>query len=184
MKSSTILASTLAAIALASSVYGANKAGTSEIVGNSGVSGQMMFLQSNGQVAILDKVENNPVKAPNGKGPAYAVFYNYNSNTFQTTSIRSNTFCAGGGMLGDGTWIVVGGNKAVGTGGSTDKANTDPYYNYSGGKALRFLAPCSGAGCVWVDSSANRMLKERWYAYVEPMRDGHVMLLGGMRDGG
>jgi len=144
-----------------------------------------MFLQSNGQVAILDKVENNPTKDPNGKGgPAWAVFYNYNSNTFEATHIRSNTFCAGGAMLGDGRWIVLGGNKAVGTGGLSDGSNTSPYYDYDGGKALRFLSPCSGSSCQWSDSPSNKMMKERWYAYVEPMQDGHVMILGGMRDGG
>ncbi|UZJ57508.1 hypothetical protein CBS101457_006828 [Exobasidium rhododendri] len=185
MQTNIVRAFLLAAFALTIAVCEAAKAGTMEIVGNSGVSGQMMFLQSNGQVAILDKVENNPTKDPNGKGgPAWAVFYNYNTNTFQPTHIRSNTFCAGGGMLGDGRWVVLGGNKAVGTGGLTDKANTNPYYDYDGGKALRFLSPCSGSSCQWSDSSSNKMLKERWYSYVEPMQDGHVMMLGGMRDGG
>jgi hypothetical protein len=162
----------------------AGLAGTTKIVGNSGVSGQMMFLQSNGQVAILDKVENNPAKRPDGKAPAFAVFYNYNTNTFKTASVRSNTFCAGGGMLGDGRWLVTGGNKAVGTGGVTDKADTSPYFDYSGGKALRFLSPCSGSSCEWVDSHSNQLIKERWYPWVEPMRDGHAMILGGMRNGG
>jgi hypothetical protein len=173
----------LLAMAL-SACEAAGKAGKTIIVGNSGVSAQMMFLQSNGQVAILDKVENNPAKRPDGKAPAFAVFYNYNSNTFKTSSIRSNTFCAGGGMLGDGRWLVTGGNKAVGTAGVTDKANTSPYYDYSGGKSLRFLSPCSGNRCHWVYTASNRLLIERWYPWVEPMRDGHAMILGGMRNGG
>lgn len=173
----------LAAVALGSSVS-AGKAGTMEIVGNSGVSGQMMFLQSNGQVAILDKVENNPAQRPDGRGPAWSVFYNYNSNTFQSVNVRSNTFCAGGATLGDGRWIVLGGNKAVGSGGVEAKSGVAPYYNYDGGKQLRFLSPCSGHDCQWNDKVANKMIKERWYATVEPMRDGHVMIAGGMRDGG
>lgn len=175
-----LFAMTLASFAQAA----AGKAGTTEIVGNSGVSGQMMFLQSIGQVVILDKVENNPAKRPNSNYPAWVVFYNYNSNNFQSTNIRSNTFCAGGGILGDGRWIVTGGNKAVKAGGLTDLANTAPYYDYSGGKSLRFLSPCSGNDCKWIDSAKNRMIKERWYAWVEPMKDGHVMIIGGMINGG
>jgi hypothetical protein len=160
----------------------AQKAGTMEIVGNSGVSAQMMFLQSNGQVMILDKVENNPVSV-NGH-PAWAVAYNYNSNQFATLDVTSNPFCAGGMTLGDGRWLVVGGNKAVGPGGVTAKAKTAPYMNTSGGKALRLMSPCSGSDCQWREKKSNQMDKERWYATMEPMRDGHVMILGGMRDGG
>lgn len=175
-----------AAIALATAAGGANagKAGTMETVGNSGVSGQMMFLQSNGQVAILDKVENNPIKRPNGKGPAAAVFYNYKSNSVKADDLMTNPFCAGGMTLGDGRWIVVGGNKAIAAGGVDAKQNTTPYYNRNGGRSIRFLSPCSGDGCSWQDQDRNGLLKERWYATLEPMRDGHVMILGGMRDGG
>lgn len=172
------------ALTLATAVQAANKAGTMEVVGNSGVSGQMMFLQSNGQVAILDKVENNPIKRPNGKGPAAAVFYNYKTNEVKADNLQTNPFCAGGMTLGDGRWLVVGGNKAVGTGGVTAKQNKSPYYNTNGGRSIRFLQPCSGDGCVWQDQDPKGLQKERWYATIEPMSDGHAMILGGMRDGG
>jgi hypothetical protein len=173
-----------AAIALATGSASAQKAGTMEVVGSSGVSGQMMFLQSNGQVAILDKVENNPIQRPTKKGPAAAVFYNYQSNGVKADDLMTNPFCAGGMTLGDGRWLVVGGNKAVGPGGVTAKQNKSPYYDRNGGKSIRFLSPCSGDSCQWTDQDRNGLLKERWYATLEPMRDGHVMILGGMRDGG
>lgn len=174
------------AVALTASIglADAQKAGTMSVVGNSGVSGQMMFLQSNGQAAILDKVENNPIKRPDGKGPAAATFYNYNTNKVKADNLMTNPFCAGGMTLGDGRWLVVGGNKAVGAGGVSASQNKSPYYNRNGGKALRFLSPCSGSSCAWEDTDRNGLLKERWYATLEPMKDGHVMILGGMRDGG
>jgi hypothetical protein len=155
-----------------------------KIVGNSGVSAQLMFLQSNGQVAILDKSENNPVTAPGSTAPAFAVFYNYNANTFQTTNLSANTFCAGGGVLGDGRWIVTGGNPAVGAGNWDGPESVAPYYDTNGGHALRFLPPCSGSNCQWIDSTANQMEKERWYPWVEPMSDGSVLMIGGMHNGG
>lgn len=98
-------------------------------------------------------------------------------------NVDHNPFCAGGMTLGDGTWIVVGGNKAVGAGGVTDTKNTSPYYNYNGGRTVRLLSSCSGSGCTWKEK-ANTMDKERWYATVEPMVDGHVMLISGMTNGG
>lgn len=97
--------------------------------------------------------------------------------------VDHNPFCAGGMTLGDGTWVVVGGNKAVGAGGVTAQKNASPYYNYNGGRTVRLLSSCSGSGCSW-DEKPNTMVKERWYATVEPMVDGHAMLISGMTNGG
>lgn len=180
----SFLKSSMVALAITIASVNAQKAGTVETVGNSGVSAQMMFLQSNGQVAILDKVENNPIKKPNGQGPAAAVFYNYRDNSVKADNMKTNPFCAGGMTLGDGRWLVVGGNKAVGPGGVTASQNKSPYYDRNGGQAMRFLSPCSGSDCVWDDNDRKGLMKERWYATMEPMRDGHVMIAGGMRDGG
>ncbi|EPQ29707.1 uncharacterized protein PFL1_02927 [Pseudozyma flocculosa PF-1] len=185
MFSSSFRSFVAAAIALgaAASVQyaSAGKAGTMEIVGNSGVSAQMMFLGTDQKVYILDKVEKNPVSI-NGH-PAWAVEYDINSNQFRTMDVRSNTFCAGGATLGDGRMFVTGGNKAVTTNGATAKQGQG-YGSYNGGKALRFLSPCNDRSCQWQDDAGNQLVKERWYPTVEPLKDGAVMILGGMRDGG
>ncbi|SPO24968.1 Glyoxaloxidase 2 [Ustilago trichophora] len=157
------------------------KAGTMQVVGNSGVSAQMMFLGTEQKVYILDKTENNPVRV-NGH-PAWAVEYDINSNQYRPMEVRSNTFCAGGMTLGDGRWLVTGGNKAVTTNGATAKAGQG-YGAYNGGKALRFLKPCDNQQCQWDDNAANQLNTERWYPTVEPLADGSNIILGGMRDGG
>ncbi|SJX60989.1 Glyoxaloxidase 2 [Sporisorium reilianum f. sp. reilianum] len=173
----------LGAVLLASTGTGvaAGKAGTMEVVGNSGVSAQMMFLGTEQKVYILDKTENNPVHV-NGH-PAWAVEYDINSNRYRTMEVRSNTFCAGGMTLGDGRWLVTGGNKAVTTNGATAKAGAG-YGAYNGGKALRFLSPCDNQQCQWDDNDSNQLNTERWYPTVEPLSDGTNIVLGGMRDGG
>ena len=153
-----------------------------EIVGHSGVSGQMMFLGAPGKVYILDKAEYNHARVDGH--PAYVVEYDYNSNKYRSMSVRSNTFCAGGMTLGDGRWLVTGGNKAVKRGGGDAKPGSGPYHTYDGGRALRFLNPCTDQNCQWVDEASNQLNRERWYPTVEPLRDGHVAILGGMRDGG
>ncbi|WFD36359.1 (methyl)glyoxal oxidase [Malassezia cuniculi] len=153
-----------------------------EIVGHSGVSGQMMFLGAEGKVYILDKAEYNHARV-NGH-PAYVVEYDYNSNNYRPMNVRSNTFCAGGMTLGDGRWLVTGGNKAVTRGGGDATPGSGPYHTYNGGRALRFLNPCTDQSCQWVDEESNQMNRERWYPTVEPLRDGSVAILGGMRDGG
>lgn len=157
----------------------AGKAGTMEVVGTSGISAQMMFLGAASTVYMLDKAENNPAQV-NGH-PAWATAYNINSNTFRTMNINSNTFCAGGAMLGDGRVLATGGNQAVGSGGDAVKDGTGPYKDYDGGRVLRTLKPGSGAN--WVELST-QLDKERWYPTVEPLKDGYVIIIGGMRGGG
>ena len=145
-----------------------------EIVGHSGVSGQMMFLGAPGKVYILDKAEYNHARVDGH--PAYVVEYDYNSNKYRSMSVRSNTFCAGGMTLGDGRWLVTGGNKAVKRGGGDAKPGSGPYHTYDGGRALRFLNPCTDQNCQWVDEASNQLNRERWYPTVEPLRDGHVAI--------
>jgi len=89
--------------------------------------------------------------------------------------VITNTFCAGGGVLGNGTWINVGGNNAVGAGGLNHPINSShfplssifyigiplpddqqnsgagPYQVHDGGLAIRFINPCDDQGCNWID---------------------------------
>lgn len=141
-----------------------------------------MFLGTDSKVYILDKSENN--KAQVNGHPAWGVEYDINSNTYRAMDVRSNTFCAGGATLGDGRYFVTGGNKAVKQGGATAQQGAAPYKDYNGGKAIRFLTPCDDESCNWVDKASNQLVVERWYPTVEPLKDGHVIVIGGMRDGG
>jgi hypothetical protein len=86
-----------------------------------------MWLGNKDKVYILDKTENNPVTI-NGKfgtHPAWAVEYDIKSNTCEYITVDeghklmidrpmdvlSNTFCACGAQLGNGTWAIFGGNQ-------------------------------------------------------------------------
>jgi len=52
--------------------------------------------------------------------------------------VTTNTFCAGGSSLGDGRWLVVGGNQAVLPGGDAlPTGGTNPYGNGDGGQSVR-----------------------------------------------
>ncbi|ELU44643.1 copper radical oxidase [Rhizoctonia solani AG-1 IA] len=147
------------------------KPGTFEIVGNSGVSAQQLFLGANNKVYIIDKVENNPVSV-NG------------TNTFRPMDIVTNTFCAGGNMLGDGRWINIGGNQPVKSGGATHVAGDpdDPYKNGDGGQSIRLMT-CQGDSCEWGMDPVN-MSTRRWYPTVEGLADGSVIIIGGNQYGG
>ncbi|GAA5962707.1 hypothetical protein JCM3765_006173 [Sporobolomyces pararoseus] len=162
-------------IALAGFVKG-QKAGTFEIVGLSGVSAQQLFQHKN-KVYIIDKTENNTAQV-NGH-PAWAVSYDLETNTFRPQDIVSNSFCAGGIALGNGSYLNVGGNAAVtalGVGVGPDSPN--PYGNIDGGKAIRMITPCDDDSCEWTDD-VNAMPLSRWYPTVETLPDGTAIIIGG-----
>lgn len=100
--------------------------------------------------------------------------------------VLSNAFCAGGTVLGNGTWINVGGNQAITYGGNTAASQTgqSPYRNTDGGKAVRVLDPCDDESCEWVDNPAMYMTTRRWYPTVETLEDGSAIIMGGCEWGG
>ncbi|KAF7358228.1 hypothetical protein MVEN_00871500 [Mycena venus] len=156
--------------------------GDFEIVGNSLVSAQQMFLGTLDKVYILDKVENNAAQI-NGH-PAWTSEYALSANTGRTMNAITNTFCAGGAVLGNGTWLNIGGNAAVTYGGANaiDSSGTGPYDDPDGGKSIRTLVPCDDGSCEWID--AQPMTSRRWYPTVETLQDGTAIIIGGCNNGG
>ncbi|GAA6042384.1 hypothetical protein JCM8097_004488 [Rhodosporidiobolus ruineniae] len=153
------------------------KADSFEVVGTVGVSPQQIFAVDN-LVYIVDKVENNTATI-NGH-PAWAGYYNIDDQSFTAQDIVTNSFCAGGTVMGNGSWVNIGGNAAVGPQGiglATGAAN--PYGSTDGGKAVRMYTPCGTGDCEWVDSFANAMPLSRWYPTIETLETGDVIIIGG-----
>lgn len=159
---------------------------TFEVVGTTGVSAQQFFVGGVNKVYILDKVENNPTRLAGSNKPAWATEYDLRTNTFRTMEVATNTFCAGGAALGNGTWISVGGNKAVTSGGLDGVNLAAPYYNDDGAKSIRLIDPCDNdTKCQWVVNPGGALLQaKRWYPTVETLEDGSVIIIGGCTDGG
>ncbi|SCV72721.1 BQ2448_4258 [Microbotryum intermedium] len=146
-------------------------------------SAQQLFLGQSNKVYIVDKTERNPVNTTSGH-PAWASEYDYTDNTFRTMDIRTNSFCAGGNVLGNGTWINIGGNQPVGPGGLNANQVPDPYVNGDGGKATRRLDVCTDQKCDWIDDGSNYMTTRRWYPTLETLEDGSMIVIGGCDWGG
>ncbi|KAJ7320899.1 DUF1929-domain-containing protein [Mycena albidolilacea] len=153
-----------------------------EIIGNSLVSAQQMFLGTLDKVFILDKVENNEARIDGH--PAWASEYALGENTARTMNAVTNTFCAGGTVMGNGTWINIGGNSGVTYGGDTadDQSGGGPYDDPDGGKSIRTLVPCDDNSCDWI--VAKSMTSRRWYPTVETLQDGTAIIIGGCNNGG
>ena len=172
-----------------------------------------MFLGGKNKVYVLDKSENNPVtiNGKYGSHPAWAVEYDINTNKCEwaqgrgcdglligsdrTMDVYSNTFCAGGGVLANGTFVVFGGNQPVTTAGVA-VSDAGAYSDTDGGTAIRMINPCDDESCEWIQGETDysvdngetgnylKMTGRRWYPMVEALEDGSLIVVGGDKNGG
>ncbi|WFD42446.1 (methyl)glyoxal oxidase [Malassezia psittaci] len=157
---------------------------------NSLASAMMLGLADDSTAFIMDKVEGNPDATNSGK-PTWSSLVNLTDFSVRGMDAVTNPFCAAGATLGNGSYIVVGGNKAVGYGGATptgeDTGPNAPYNDQDGRRVVRILEPNTNPGkMTWIDSynSANQMDSDRWYPGIEGLADGSVVIIGGATSGG
>lgn len=101
---------------------------------NTGVSAQQISVVDNDHIIIFDKAENNPLQV-NGK-PAWGSLYTISTGAVRPLGMITNSFCAGGGWLGNGTLVSVGGNPS------------ENNLAQNGYQALRLFTPCDDSGTV------------------------------------
>lgn len=123
--------------------------------------------------------------------PAWGVSYDLNTNAVTPMEVTSNTFCAGGLSVGNGSWVVFGGNQPVTYQGvavsdtTNNPSGANPYDDADGGAAIRLLTPCEDDSCGWQEGgSALTMSSKRWYPTIEGLADGSLVVLGGDTNGG
>ncbi|WFD23610.1 (methyl)glyoxal oxidase [Malassezia equina] len=157
-------------------------------------SAMMMGLANENTAFIFDKVEGNFQKTVSGK-PTWASLVDLNTFEVRGIDAETNPFCAAGVTLGNGSYIVVGGNSAISYGGTNVQAANGsvstgpfaPYQDYDGRRVVRIMEPNEDASQLkWVDqyNSPNQMDSPRWYPGVEGLADGSVVIIGGATNGG
>ena len=157
-------------------------------------SAMMLGLANQDTAFIFDKVENNRAKTASGK-PTWASLVNLTDYSVRGIDATTNPFCAAGSTLGNGSYIVVGGNSAISYGGinvknqdgSISSGPAAPYQDYDGRRVVRLMQPNEDSSQLeWIDeyNSPNQMDSPRWYPGVEGLADGSVVLIGGATNGG
>ena len=150
-------------------------------VGSTGVNAMQLAVISDSHALIVDKVEHNPLGI-NGH-PAWGALYNLHTHSVKPLSMQSNSFCAGGSFLGNGTMLNVGGNPVV-----EDFTNATDFGDVNGVQAVRLFHPCDledVGGCdIFDDPSRIRLASPRWYNTVVRISDGSAMIIGGSTTGG
>ena len=174
-----------------------------------------MFLGNEEVVYLLDKAEGNAAQV-NGH-PAWGASWRVPILSFvlpfsnicptrdikarkaSVMDVRSNTFCASGMHLPNGSYVTFGGSSGLGRGGAVGSSK-DPagngvwdseYQDFDGLKSIRILNPCTSPdnltlpSCQWYDDpSVLSMQKRRWYSAAEALADGSVVMIGGFVIGG
>lgn len=62
-------------------------------------------------------MENNRARLDGSDKPVWGSILTLTDNTVRGIDVQTNTFCAAGGALGNGSYAIFGGNQAVGYGG-------------------------------------------------------------------
>lgn len=149
--------------------------------GSTGVAAMQLTVISSTHAIIIDKIEHNPLSIDGH--PAWAALYNFQGNGLTPLRMQSNSFCAGGTFLSNGTLINVGGNPV--TPDFTSSADFGPL---NGLQAIRLFEPCKSpdvSGCSIYENHARvRMASPRWYSTALRLCDGSAMIIGGSKKGG
>ena len=149
--------------------------------GSTGVSAMQLAVISPSHALIIDKVEHNPISIDGH--PAWGALYNLDTEALAPLRIQSNSFCAGGTFLSNGTLINVGGNPVI-------ESFTSPadFGHLDGLQAVRLFHPCLSldvSQCHMYENHARiRMASPRWYNTVLRLSDGSAMIIGGSKKGG
>jgi hypothetical protein len=123
-------------------------------------------------VIIYDKAEHNPLKTDDGIN-AWSVLLDTQKHTVRALKVETNSFCAGGGWLSNGTLASFGGNP------QENVAAED------GIMGIRLFTPNNdGSGEVWEDPSTVRLASNRWYPSSARISDGSQIVIGGAISGG
>ncbi|THU95929.1 hypothetical protein K435DRAFT_819571 [Dendrothele bispora CBS 962.96] len=137
--------------------------------GTTGVSAMQLAVVSESTVIILDKTENNPLKLVDGRA-AWVSELDLNTNQVCALNAKTNTFCATGSFLGNGTFVSSGGT--VNANDPTDGA---------GFQAIRLFTPCTDGTCDIVeDPTQLHLTSNRWYPSSVRLDDGSVMIYEGI----
>ncbi|GAA6047733.1 hypothetical protein JCM3770_001750 [Rhodotorula araucariae] len=150
--------------------------GTSKFTGagSTGVAAMQMALVDNDHILLLDKAENNPLKDSAGH-PALGAVYSIKHKTVRALNVKTNSFCAGGGWISNGTLVSVGGNPRQWNNQAAD----------DGLAAIRLFTPCNDDKCdMYENPERIRLTSRRWYPSTVRLDDGSIMIAGGMVAGG
>ncbi|THU91429.1 glyoxal oxidase precursor [Dendrothele bispora CBS 962.96] len=127
-------------------------------------------------IVIFDRVLGDPLQIDGHQ--AWGALWNTETNNVTAINVVTDSFCASGGLLSNGTMVSVGGQPVELPAGESVPPDLD------GTTGLRIFEPCddpAGVGCTLFEDPATHHLDEpRWYPSSLRIFDGSLMIVGGI----
>lgn len=143
------------------------------IVGKTGVSAMQIAVLDTSRVLVFDRIMRNPLMI-NGHW-AWGQVFNVNDHSNTPIPLVTNSVCATGSFLSNGTLINIGG------------ADPPSYYKAPPGwQSIRLFDPskCTSSNCpIYDNPNGTHLTANRWYASSVRLPDGSVMIVGGSTKG-
>ncbi|KAI0757976.1 glyoxal oxidase precursor [Fomes fomentarius] len=120
---------------------------------------------------FFDRASDDPLQI-NGH-PAWGALWNLQTHEVTALNVITNSWCAGGALLSNGTMASIGGDQ----GGFNNNPAIKP-----GNQAIRLFEPCespTGEGCTVFEDPNLQLLAERWYPSSIRISDGSLLIAGG-----
>ncbi|TBU57417.1 glyoxal oxidase precursor [Dichomitus squalens] len=122
----------------------------------------------------FDRASNDPLQINNHS--AWGALFNLQTAEVTPLNVITNSFCASGAFLSNGTMASIGGDQTGFTGNPTIKPGT---------QAIRLFDPCAsltGEGCTLFEDPNLILLEKRWYPSAARIFDGSLIIVGGMHE--
>ncbi|KAJ7778340.1 glyoxal oxidase N-terminus-domain-containing protein [Mycena metata] len=146
--------------------------------GKLGIVGLEAIVVSPTLALFFDRATNDPLRTPDGK-VAWGALWNLETHTATPLKLKTDSFCASGALISNGTMVSAGGNDPA-------VENLNQTGAVDGRMGLRLFAPCSdpnGVGCTVFEDLDNLKLAEtRWYTSTLRIFDGSLMIVGGTHE--
>ncbi|KAJ7580143.1 glyoxal oxidase N-terminus-domain-containing protein [Mycena floridula] len=140
--------------------------------GTTGIVALEMIVVSPTLALMFDKTLNDELQIDGHS--AFGAIWDMQTNTATPLEVVTDSFCASGALLSNGTMVSLGGEP---------KVNFSAPYDHNGLMGIRIFEPCaspSGAGCTLFENPETHHLAEsRWYPSAVRIYDGSLIIIGG-----
>ncbi|KAF8581888.1 copper radical oxidase [Ramaria rubella] len=141
--------------------------------GNSGIVALESIIVSPTLALFFDRASDDPLQINNHS--AWGGLWNLETSEVTALNVLTNSFCASGALLSNGTMVSLGGDPR----GFPGNPAIEP-----GNMGIRIFEPCedpAGVGCtLFEDPETLHLAEQRWYPSSIRISDGSLMIIGGI----
>lgn len=142
--------------------------------GMTGITALEAIVVSPTLVIMFDRTSNDPLQVNNHS--AWGELWDLETMTGRALNVVTNSFCASGALLSNGTMVSVGGDPTI----PQFPGNPVPE---TGNVGIRIFEPCAsaaGTDCeLFEDPATLHLAARRWYTSAIRIFDGSLMIVGG-----